>query len=104
MLEKGEFIGDGPFANKPKPGTGFMGVAVKDVDGALEVTQVEPGYPAEDAGIEVGDVLTSLNKQPLKSKDDLRDRMKKLADGDRVLLEFSRDGKVNSVEVDLAKR
>lgn len=104
MLEKGEFIGDGPFAKKPKPGTGFMGLAVKDVDGGLEVTQVEPDYPAADAGIEVGDVLTSLNAMPLKSKEDLRARMKKFAEGDRVLLEFSRDGKVKSVGFNLVKR
>jgi len=104
MLEKGEFIGDGPFASKPKPGTGFMGLAVKDVDGGLEVTRVEPGYPAADGGVEVGDVLTSLNAIPLKSKENLRSRMKKFAEGDRVLLEFSRDGKVKSVGFNLVKR
>ena len=103
-LEKGEFIGSGPFAKKSKPGTGFMGVAVKEVAGGLEVTQVEPRYPAAVAGIELGDLLTSLNGEPLKTKGDLRARLKKLADGDKVLLEFRRDGEVKSVGFNLVKR
>lgn len=104
MLVKGEFIGDGPFAAKPKPGTGFMGLAVKVVDGGLEVTQVEPRYPAAEAGIELGDVLKSLNAIPLKSKEDLKDQMKKFADGDHVTLEFSRGGEAKSVGFNLVKR
>ncbi|MFT5881593.1 MAG: serine protease Do [Crocinitomicaceae bacterium] len=104
MLEKGEFIGDGPFASRPKPGTGFMGLAVKEVDGGLEVTQVEPRYPAAVAGIEVGDLLTTMNTSPLESKEDLRDRMKKFAEGDRVVFEFRRDGKVKNAEFNLVKR
>ena len=104
LLEKGKFIGDGPFAQKPKPGTGFMGIAVKEVEGGLEVTQVEERYPAAVAGIEVGDLLISLDAISLKSKKDLKSRMKKLASGDRVLLEFSRGGEIKSVGFNLVKR
>ncbi|MEO1856464.1 MAG: trypsin-like peptidase domain-containing protein [Rubritalea sp.] len=104
LLEKGEFIGDGAFAVKQKPGTGFMGVAAKEVDGVLEVTQVEPGYPAEQAGIEVGDLLTSINQEPLRSKNQLRGLMKKLADGDHIKLGYCRDGKFKSVDLNLVQR
>ena len=81
-----------------------MGLAVKVVDGGLEVTQVEPRYPAAEAGIELGDVLKSLNTIPLKSKEDLKDQMKKFADGDHVTLEFSRGGEAKSVGFNLVKR
>lgn len=104
MLEKGEFIGNGPFAEKPKPGSGFMGLAVEERSGGLEVVQVEPSYPAADAGIQIGDVLVSMNSVALKSKANLKSRMEKLAEGDLVKLEFSRDGKLKSVELNLVKR
>jgi serine protease Do len=65
---------------------------------------VEPSYPAEDAGIQIGDVLVSMNSVALKSKANLKSRMEKLAEGDLVKLEFSRDGKLKSVELNLVKR
>ncbi len=68
------------------------------------MVQVEPNYPAADAGIQIGDVLVSMNSVALKSKANLKSRMEKLAEGDHVKLEFSRDGKLKSVELNLVKR
>ena len=41
---------------------GFGGLEPKHV---LEVTDIEPGMPAEKAGIKIGDVMVALNGKPL---------------------------------------
>lgn len=38
---------------------------------AVEVMVVEPGGPAEGAGLRTGDLITAINDQAIKSIDDL---------------------------------
>jgi Do/DeqQ family serine protease len=60
--------------------------------GAL-VSQVVEGSPADKAGIRTGDVITSLNGQPVKSNSELRNTIGLLRVGDRVDIGLVRDGK-----------
>ncbi|MFC5051663.1 S1C family serine protease [Rubritalea spongiae] len=103
-LSAGEFIGSGPFAEKPVPGTGFLGLAVEEVEGGLEVSRVEPKQPAQVAGIEVGDLLLELDGVELQSSSDLKELMAKRSAGDLVEVSYSRDGEVVVEEITLAKR
>jgi len=45
-----------------------------DVDGVI-VTGVRPGSPAEDAGLVAGAVILQLDGQPVKSRNELRDKI-----------------------------
>src|SRR5215831_7122073 len=60
--------------------------------GAL-VSQVVEGSPAEKAGIRTGDVITSVNGQPVKSNSELRNTIGLLRVGDKVDIGMMRDGK-----------
>ena len=60
--------------------------------GAL-VSQVVEGSPADKAGIRTGDVITSVNGQPVKSNSELRNTIGLLRVGDRVDIGLVRDGK-----------
>jgi Do/DeqQ family serine protease len=60
--------------------------------GAL-VSQVVEGSPADKAGLRVGDVITSVNGQPVKSNSELRNAIGLLRVGDRMDIGLVRDGK-----------
>ncbi|MDB6047049.1 MAG: Trypsin-like serine protease [Gammaproteobacteria bacterium] len=60
--------------------------------GAL-VSQVVDGSPAEKAGIHTGDVITSVNGQPVKSNSELRNSIGLMRVGDKVEIGLLRDGK-----------
>jgi Do/DeqQ family serine protease len=60
--------------------------------GAL-VSQVVEGSPADRAGVRTGDVITSVNGQPVKSNSELRNTIGLLRVGDKVDIGLVRDGK-----------
>ncbi|MBT8063155.1 MAG: PDZ domain-containing protein, partial [Gammaproteobacteria bacterium] len=68
------------------------------------VLGVSPGGPAEEAGLKTGDVLTRLNGQTLEgggkaSTDKLVAIMDKVKPGDKVTVEYLRDGKKGKVDL-----
>ena len=70
--------------------------------GAL-VGQVEADTPAAKAGLKRGDVIVTLNGQPVASDRDLRLRISQTAPGTSVKLGVSRDGKVQDFTVTLGE-
>ena len=63
----------------------------KDVHGIL-VQDVDPDGRAADAGIQAGDVIEEVNRQPVKTVDELRSAVRNAADKP-VLLLVSRQGR-----------
>jgi len=59
------------------------------VEGVL-VLKVAPDSPAGDAGLRPGDVIRSVNRQPVRSVAELEAAVKKSSDG--LLLNIQRDG------------
>ena len=104
MLE-GEFIGEGPYAQKPVKGSGFLGLATESAPkGGLRVTKVGDGSPAEEAGIEAGDILLKLNDVELKSRAQLQELLKEMAAGDDVTLDTQRSGEAKTCNFELGAR
>jgi len=72
----------------------------------VKVLGVSPGSAAADAGLRPGDVLTSINDEGLNADSctvanmRLLDFMKGVEEGDVLKVEYLRDGKVGSVEVE----
>ncbi|MFB3886451.1 MAG: DegQ family serine endoprotease [Thermodesulfobacteriota bacterium] len=58
------------------------------------VTQVEPGSPAADAGIQTGDVIREVNRTPVKNAEDFVQKIEKAKVQDNILLSLQR-GKNN---------
>jgi serine protease Do len=54
------------------------------------VTRVEPGSAAAEAGIQTGDVIQQVNRQPVKNADDFVQKVDKAKDKNSVLLLIQR--------------
>ncbi len=103
-LLKSEFIGEGPFAEKPEKGKGFLGLATKPAEGGIEVTKVWKKGPADEAGIKEGDLIRTLNGEKLDSREKLQSILAELAAGDKIAFEITRDGKDETINLKLGKR
>jgi hypothetical protein len=62
-----------------------QGLGLKKETGVV-VTQVEPGSPASDAGIQMGDVIREVDRKPVKDVEDFVQKVEKAKDQDSVLL------------------
>jgi serine protease Do len=92
---------------------GFLGVSLQNIDSRLAealglddargamVTEPTPGYPAEAAGIESGDVIVSVNDDPIDNALDLTRTISNLQPGTPITVTVFRDGEEISFEVTL---
>ncbi|MFZ0323200.1 MAG: PDZ domain-containing protein, partial [Actinomycetes bacterium] len=69
--------------------------------GGLYVVSVQSSGPAENAGLQAGDVITSVDGQPATSADQLVLVTVTGQPGDKVPLEYERDGTSHSTELTL---
>jgi serine protease Do len=60
-------------------------------DEAVVVVRVQPGSPADLAGIRRGDIILEVNQRPIGSLDDAEDRLAEVEDDDTLLLLVKRD-------------
>ncbi len=94
-----------------KVSRGWLGVVIQEVNkdlaesfgldkpaGAL-VAQVLEGGPAAKGGLQVGDVILSMNGQPIVMSADLPHLVGSLKDGDKAKLEIIRNGKRQNLDV-----
>jgi hypothetical protein len=85
---------------------GFLGVQMKSepADGGVGVAGVVPDSAAWFAGVQEGDVLTSLDDKPLASPEDLAGAVAGKEPGTFVQLKFKRDGAEQTATVRLGRR
>jgi regulator of sigma E protease len=76
-------------------GVGFAGW---DERGQIQLGQVEPGYPAEKAGLKKGDLLIAVNGEPMHSQIKFQE-ITKNSNGRPIDIEYQRNGEVHHVEV-----
>ena len=72
-----------------------------DVDGGAMVTRVFPESAAENAGLEVGDIIISVNDKEIASAAELRNTIGLLRSGDNVGIRYIRDNKTRSTTAEL---
>ena len=76
---------------------------VEEIQGAL-VSQVMPGSAADQAGIEAGDIITSVNDEKIKSATELRNAIGLLRIDEKVRIGYVRDGKARQTTATLGAR
>jgi serine protease Do/serine protease DegQ len=76
-----------------------LGIAL--LDGAL-VTNVDPGSPAERAGLRRGDLITAANGHPVRGPADLRVKVGLVPIGEEVEFRFLRDGRALTARAQVA--
>jgi putative serine protease PepD len=67
-------------------------------DGAI-VVDVTAGSPADKAGLQEGDRITSVDSAPVRDQIELGARVRSHQPGDTVHVTFVRDGQEQTVEV-----
>ncbi len=100
---------------KGKVTRGMLGVQVQTVTpelaksfklaepkGAL-VAEVNPGTPADKAGIQRGDIIVEFNGQPIKEMNELPRLVANTPPGSKVTLKIIRDGKEKSFSLTLTE-
>ena len=66
--------------------------APDDIHGAV-IERVQPGSPAEDAGLQPGDVIVSVNRHPVQTAADVRQALTSVPKGqDALVLVWSNGG------------
>ena len=68
------------------------------------VVELVPNSPAASAGLEVGDVITAINGQPVKTEDGAVLMLYDSRVGDSLKLTVLRDGKQTDRTITLTKR
>ena len=84
---------------------GYLAPITVDENGVgVKVRVVGDGTPADIAGIQVGDVLTSVHGTPLARGEDIEKALRQTAVGERVEVKYERGGEAYSVEVELTDK
>jgi serine protease Do len=71
--------------------------------GGARVIDVQPGSPAERAGLRAGDVIVKIGDREVRDHTTLRNETASLAIGLKTPLTYYRDGKPNTVEVTIGE-
>jgi regulator of sigma E protease len=77
-------------------GVGFAGW---DERGTIQLGMVEAGYPAEKAGLKKGDVLLTVNGEPIRSQIKFQE-ITKNSNGKPIEIEYQRNGEAHKTTVE----
>jgi serine protease Do len=101
----------GPLAAQLRPAGSYLGVRLVDFDAdrakalklseakGVEVTGVEEGSPAENAGLKQGDVLLTYNGENILGAQQFIRLVQETPQGRKIAIQIWRDGKVQTVTV-----
>jgi serine protease DegQ len=99
-----------------KVSRGFIGVELQDVNAAIAesldlpstegsiVASLQPGGPADKAGMKVGDVIVAVNQAPSRNTAELLSLVAALSPGDKANIEVVRNSRRTKLELTVAER
>lgn len=91
-----EYVRDGEVSTAvidPRYETYLIGISYHEADGSMEIASVTEGYPAEQAGIKAGDVITAVDGKEIAETTDLRTAINAhVKDGSPLAVTYTRDG------------
>lgn len=93
-----------PFPQVPGEIMPFMHefpVLPEGVEEAILVSSVTPDSPAEDAGIEPGDLITALDDEPVGDPESFAEQIRDLEPGDEISLTVLRSGEDEAIEIEV---
>jgi serine protease Do len=101
LIEHGEY-------RRPRLGVGVQSLSQADVEvyklpsnKGAEVIQVDAGGPGKNAGLELGDVIVTLDNKPIEDSNQLIEMLAVYQPNQEVDLEVYRDGRKRSVHATL---
>lgn len=69
-----------------------LGVALSDTQSGLQVSAVQPGSAAEQAGIRSGDIINRVNDRDATNSKDFVNQVGQMKAGDTLAMEYTRNG------------
>jgi hypothetical protein len=105
------YEGDGPMIRR-----GYLGVGLTELTPELRahfgvpeesgtmVSRVEPGSPADKAGIKVGDIVTRIDGNAVQSSWDVSSKVRGFDDGQQIPIEVWRNGKAQSLTAAIVQK
>lgn len=72
--------------------------------GAAVISRVEEGTPAQEAGLEAGDIITGVNGQSLENYLQLGNQIASMQPGEEATLQINREGETRTFTVTLGAR
>lgn len=84
--------------------TPVLGVRADNVDGGCRIVDVGPDSGATQAGLRVGDVIVAVDDEPVATFPERVDVIRSMEPGQRIAVDFIRDGKTLQVDVVLKAR
>ena len=78
-----------------------IGLRVKDAAGGAEVGAVQPGSPAEQVGLRVGDIVVEMSGQPVRSAADLESVLASLTADATITVQVRRGSKQARLRIPL---
>jgi len=116
LLAAGVGTADAGRKNSKKSPRGYLGVYMQEIDSDMKegldlkvdegvlISGIIDDSPADEAGLEDGDVIVKFNGKAVTSPDELRDMVRDTAPGTKVALEIVRDGKNQTIELEISDR
>ena len=74
-----------------------------NVDSGIYLVEVNSGYPASEAGLRAGDIVTAINGEEVTTSAEFKYELYKYSIGDSVEVTYYRDGKEAKTRVKLDK-
>lgn len=90
-----------PAESAPAP---YFGASLDGTAMEPRIDSITPGSPAQKAGLEPGDIISSLNDKPTKAPLDFKDQLKSHKPGDKITLKVRRGDKTLDLELTLEKK
>jgi membrane protease YdiL (CAAX protease family) len=81
-----------------------LGIRALPQDGGCRITEVQPGSGADAAELRVGDVVSAVDGRPVPDIDAVAAIVREKRVGDRVRIQFVRDGEARTVDAVLKRR
>jgi putative serine protease PepD len=82
----------------------YLGVGIATASNGVRLTDVRTGTPAAQAGLRVGDLVTAIDGETVKSPTALSTAIDAKKPGDKVSITYTRNGATHTVQVTLAER
>lgn len=96
--------------HRPRLGVGVADIEPVDAEvyklpavAGAEITQITPGFPAERAGVAIGDVVVAIEGKAVGSSGDLMEQLALFEPGRRIRLDVIRYGARRTIDVELAE-
>lgn len=103
-IEKIEFQGGGGATRRTRPA--YLGAQMdfeNITEQGLTIREVTEGSPAQQAGIKAGDIITQMDDQAMRSREDMTSFLQGKQPADKVSIKFLRDGSEQIIEVILGQ-